>query len=207
MSHKLENSGHNLSDLIWKTEISKLKRIIKDPKFWDFVKYLKTDSDSKDNVSISNIQNNLREINTLKENRNTLKEDINKNINIELFKKHYSNLPENDSTRQRMLSIILLSWLLKAWEYNIESSDSLSNLKNDLYSWMKVNFTKDYNSWKKSIDESHNLYFELNHNIVEIKYLDKAIWTISFTNPADINLINTLLNTLKPNKNRAYPNG
>jgi hypothetical protein len=198
------NESPNLDDLLWKKEIRSLNKIFLNPAFQDFVKWLKTDSydyknnkeiNTDDKESISSFFDDLKDINYLKNDRDTLKEEINSQINIPLLKKFYEDLPENDSSRKRMMSIIFLTWLIKTEWYNIEFWDTLSTLKNSLYSWMKVNFKEWVDLTELNVQKTLN--FNLKNDKVIISYRWKNIWEIIFINKSDPFLIKHFIDKTK----------
>lgn len=198
------NENLNLGDLLWKKEISTLNNIFLDPNFQDFVKWLKTDTydyeknkkiNPNDKESISSFFYDLKEINNLKDERVNLKEEINSKIDIPLLKKFYEDLPENDSSRKRMMSIIFLTGLIKSDWYNIEFWDTLSTLKNSLYSWMKVTFKEWFDT--TSLNSTETLKFKLLGEKVIIFYKWNSIWKINFINWSDPIIIQHFLNKTK----------
>jgi len=197
------NESINYNDLLWKKEITSLNKIFLDPEFQDFVKWLKTDSyDYKNNKenpddkeSITSFFEDLKEINYLKNQKDILKEEVNSQIDIPLLKKFYEELPENDSARKRMMSIIFLTWLIKSEWYNIEFWDTLSTLKNSLYSWMKVNFKEEIDLSELNVEKKLN--FDLKNDKVIISYEWEDIWVINFINWPDPIIIQHFINKTK----------
>lgn len=196
-----QNYEHTqLNDLLWRDKYWKLNKIFSDPKFQEFVKWLQTDSyeekknwNTDDNISIASFFEDLKDINYLKD-INALKEEVSKKIDIKLLKTHYEDLPENDPARKRMMSIIFLTWLIKAWSYNIEAWDTLSTLKNSLYSKMKVKFNENIDT--NELDINRNLNFNLKWDKVDISYKWEEIWNITFINWSDPVIIKHFLNTI-----------
>jgi len=197
------NESINYDDLLWKKEITSLNKIFLDPEFQNFVKWLKTDSydyknnkeNPNDKESITSFFEDLKEINHLKNEKDILREEVNSQIDIPLLKKFYEKLPENDSARKRMISIIFLTWLIKSEWYNIEFWDTLSILKNSLYSWMKVNFKEGIDLSELNVEKKLN--FDLKNDKVIISYEWEDIWVINFINWSDPIIIQHFINKTK----------